>query len=443
VQPSPNCEPAWLIEYKAAIPKAAKESRRVKLLLWYIIGYGLAFPVAFLAFTPYPWSDAIASVLPGLIDAAVLLLLFLLLGLHKRVAGNASVRVTTYVVVGMGINYVVTWLLTLLPVVGSYYYDHRDEITDVYAAVIVSPIVICGIGTILRSRLQFFERGVRLSSYLPISRDQAPSLWDALEDVQRSLNALGLHLRSPNVWLRRTDNELLPSVCSAALRPGQEVTDHLLIPRGFMSLVKTHPERARAIVAHDLSHFCQRDANLWTVVDLFFAVFRRTLVPFMIVNAAFLVVMAISLGRMPNAGPFVHLIIVLRAQRSAAAARRQSEFLADRLASHIANQDALIACIREYTNDESPLHPTRHERITCITGSGSTTQMSVDEVRAPKATNRVLATPITRVGASAQERGEYAPASKTNCDGCGAVFPSGYCLKGSRGGPYLCEECRG
>jgi Zn-dependent protease with chaperone function len=141
----------------------------------------------------------------------------------------------------------------------------------------------------------------------------------------------------------------------------------LLIPRPFLQLLLEKRERASAILAHELSHFYQDDANLWTVTDLFFAVLRRTALPMLIANVLIIVAVSLITESPPNvSGAVVLIVTIFSSQRAALSARKRSEFRADQFASHISSREALIASIQDYTNDDSPLHPARRERIAAL-----------------------------------------------------------------------------
>lgn len=86
-------------------------------------------------------------------------------------------------------------------------------------------------------------------------------------EVELKLNQLctvmGIERSRVKVWLDRTNYSRSASI----IEYGQ--TAHMLLSVGFLSILKSRPQEADAILAHELAHVRQRDSRLWLLAVVF------------------------------------------------------------------------------------------------------------------------------------------------------------------------------
>jgi hypothetical protein len=360
----PVYTPVWISEYKAALPKTKKDANKVRSNLQVVIGAFLVIPLIVISFAlpSTNLSDLTNAIVAGLIDASLIIGLFIGLGLYERNPDASVLRSAAFVLCASALAFIDTSLVDgLFPGAGFSTID--SSLGQALSNIIGGSLWLVAAGLILRSRVRFFERGKAMATYIPINRDVATELWCHIDELTHKAAILGLAPPVVSAWLSRTNAEQLPTVCTS--NGGR--TSNLLIPRPFLRLLLENRERACAILAHELSHFYQNDANLWTVTDLFFAVLRRTALPMLVVNTLTIAAVSLAVGNAPNvSAPIALIVTIISSQRLAVNARKRSELRADQFASNVSSREALIASIQEYTIDDSPLHPTRRERIAAL-----------------------------------------------------------------------------
>ncbi|HEY9421358.1 MAG TPA: hypothetical protein VIW92_08090, partial [Thermoanaerobaculia bacterium] len=55
---------------------------------------------------------------------------------------------------------------------------------------------------------------------------------------------------------------------------------HLVLPLGFLKVIRERPDIARAMLVHELGHADQKDTKLWALANAYWAVAMRTFMPF-------------------------------------------------------------------------------------------------------------------------------------------------------------------
>jgi Zn-dependent protease with chaperone function len=360
----PAHAPCWISEYKAALPKTEKAANKIRNNLRYVIVVFLVTPVIAISFflPSTNLREFTNATITGLIDASLTIGLFIGLGLYERNPDAPTFRSAAFVLCVSALSFIDTSSVLGLPP-GEDPSANDSSLGQALGSLIGSSLWLVAAGFMLRSRVRFFERGKVTAAYILINRKVAKELWCHIDEIAQKAATLGLAPPVVSAWLSRTNAEQLPTVCTSN---GGRISN-LLIPRPFLRLLLENRERASAILAHELSHFYQNDANLWTTTDLFFAVLRRTAFPLLVINVFIISLASLVAGRLPNIYASIALVVtIFSSQRLAAAARKESEFRADQFASNVCSREALIASIQEYTNDDSPLHPSRRERIAAL-----------------------------------------------------------------------------
>jgi hypothetical protein len=205
-------------------------------------------------------------------------------------------------------------------------------------------------------KLRPVETLPQLGGLLPISPSSAPELWSMLHSLLEDIRAEDFDLEIV-VWLKRTDAEILPTV-----RSHGEKSD-VILPRKFLVLFGRRPDHARAILAHEMAHVVHDDTTSVTAVNF---------LSFSLIQACGLEFVILYLGQALLSATVATLLtvaIIVPAIVSAIKASfyfHEAEFIADRFALRFADGAALIESIRLYSEDNSPFHPLKTDRINAI-----------------------------------------------------------------------------
>jgi Zn-dependent protease with chaperone function len=211
-------------------------------------------------------------------------------------------------------------------------------------------------------RIRVHHQELASARYLPFRHGQSPELWSLLNTIIKDARRDGFTFEVPTMLLKRTDSELLPSAIRGA--DGYQ----LAIPRQFFQIIRQSPNRAKAILAHELAHIAQQnpgtDAKLDYVRGLllraFWGFFALTVIGQSILNVVGGGFDGPNLITLILAGAGCYVYVV--AQRYCVS----SELLADRFAARYGDVDGLIEAVEAYTGGKSAFHPTKASRILAI-----------------------------------------------------------------------------
>jgi hypothetical protein len=206
-------------------------------------------------------------------------------------------------------------------------------------------------------------------------------------DVIASLSEQMTIRRDVRLWIADDD----PGVCPSVFEMHGLV--HLVTPVTFPLLAKIHPLRARAMLAHELSHILQGDADLWPICHglhvaiSYIAPLYCLMFAVMDLVSIVLLFQTIEIQRqLPSyyheghLWDFVKLFVVpvvilwrlfrelKKRQEKVTRARITSEVVADIAAVRFVNADALLDALTQHVKNDtsSQTHPQKSERIAGI-----------------------------------------------------------------------------
>lgn len=324
----------------------------------------------------------VTTVAAGLFQGVFMSAGFVALGLHRRSLKGLFWRCVVFTFV---VPLLLRTLLTII-VVGTIYLDFGGRYiaesmsdmndADVYiidrnATWFANSAMLFTVYCILRTRLRFFERGREAGLYVPIHRKVGSTLWQALDDIAQKCRKFHF----PEIWytahINRATNESLPRVHVVSEDAARD-DNILIVPRGFFKILQASPLVARAILSHELAHIYQGDAKNWSKIDLYVtALSRVAMLNAFVPLAGNVLSYSLSIGDKVTAGTFIAngpgkllvLLPLVGCYFAITHARKKSEFLADSLSVCLVGPDATAAAIDRFSGDESPLHPSRRQRL--------------------------------------------------------------------------------
>lgn len=101
----------------------------------------------------------------------------------------------------------------------------------------------------------------------PISRDVGALIAPVAARMNLDLSRLTL-------YIGRKMFTAIPSIVESGERL------HLIMPLGFLKVIRKNPDIARAMLAHELGHADQQDTKLWSLANIYWSVATRTLIPY-------------------------------------------------------------------------------------------------------------------------------------------------------------------
>ncbi len=158
---------------------------------------------------------------------------------------------------------------------------------------------------------------------------------------------------------------------------------NIVLPVNYFLYHQQHPERSKAILAHELGHVRQRDTDLYMLSEKFYSTVRLVVVPMMCLSLFTVLLMLVLNGNnqvqdgfLPVAVsalsviiPGAFIVFYMGQYNKIKALRQQSEHLADMNAYLYADGDRLLEVLQtlqEPGRRNNIVHPPRKERIAYI-----------------------------------------------------------------------------
>ena len=178
---------------------------------------------------------------------------------------------------------------------------------------------------------------------------------------------------------RITAWKILSDQAYPSIEEDREGRVNLVIPPSFLLYAEKHPEKAKAILAHELGHILQADSGLFLLTETYFSVIRFVFAPLVLfalvvkvyllffspyqeafqnsdngIETAFMVGMIID---------FIILFFLLDGFATTRERRQKSEFLADTAGIIYAGGDHMLAVLDELADsNKSSVHPPKAAR---------------------------------------------------------------------------------
>ncbi len=249
------------------------------------------------------------------------------------------------------------------------YQDQLEEVNGSRASALTLNVLILvalGMGVIVRYRnvvsssQNFIDRHAQ-----SLKKSQELNfLYPVLQEIGQKLDV------SPDMLVLQTpQNIIFPSVEQYS---GNIV---LILPLGFFSFMRKHPEEARFILAHELSHIRQQDLHLFRQSEAYGKVLLPLILTIEVLNIFVSFYISHALGSdiqtageyfAPFAPPLLMILCVTVAWSSVRQTRFKSEELADWGAALATNKEAGIALFEKIKQQHGLVderHPGPHERI--------------------------------------------------------------------------------
>jgi hypothetical protein len=185
--------PDWISEYKAALPKTKKDADKVRRNLWWVIGSSVVAPLIVLLVALISTDRRVVTnaTVAGLIDAFLIISLFMGLRLYERNPGVATLRAAAFVLCSSALPFIDTRLVVALFTSGDYS-TVDTSVGEVLSSALSGSLWLIAVVFILRRRSRFFERGKVTAMYLPITREVAKEFWFQIDELTKKAATLGL-----------------------------------------------------------------------------------------------------------------------------------------------------------------------------------------------------------------------------------------------------------
>ncbi len=180
---------------------------------------------------------------------------------------------------------------------------------------------------------------------VPLSPTSVARIETAITDL---VSPLGLSTERLSYWLLPSACDAIPSV-SGTKDPGEA---NLVLPLGFLAVLRSNPDGARAMLAHELAHVAHRDTHLWSLSNAVAGPIK-ILIVIAIVGGLF--------GQDPF-GAFIRVAALGGFLYSINRGARDAEDLADLVAMNLVGFEPLKDALEKYCSAEAPSGEGVHRR---------------------------------------------------------------------------------
>ena len=283
-----NLETAWRRHYESEVNELSWLLR--KFLFLFVMIYGLIAALGIsVARSYFDFEGALfASFSAAAVASAVAIVLFLAAGLGRRWISYPVPRSLAFFLLSLiATIYISDWSLALIfrvypDSIRSLMHSLGDDLSlwdlqrlaerhRMATLFLWEPIFTALIIAYGWHRLRAYRRELMTPAYIQIQRAQSPELWSLVDTIVHDARQEGFHLKTPTMWLKRTESDLLPSAIRGVGRY------HLAVPRKFLQIVDQYPDRAKAVLAHELAHIVQGDPGTSTMIDYFRSLMMRSM----------------------------------------------------------------------------------------------------------------------------------------------------------------------
>lgn len=265
---------------------------------------------------------------------------------RRKSARRFSRVVKTRIVIGVIFSPILTMFVVF-----------QEKLTAISISVLVASLaVFVAAVAMMRNRYATsYTKSVGDGASRVLARDALPALTGMLDALSEKMQ-IGKDKIEVVLQGRRYDTS--PSVYA------DEEVARLYLPLGFVKLLRSAPNQAEAILAHELSHVVQKDTYLWLLAESWLFAAKKLLLPVNIIVAIvvialqFYAVQTIPYGYEVDGNAFaveivralIPVAVILAFSYSIRQLRRRSENIADLGACAFASKQGLIDALSSHTN---------------------------------------------------------------------------------------------